>query len=761
MKISLRPILKPKALLAAVLAVSVALVVGGGLGWYFLPPLEPAPYIQTVASGQVLDRHGARMYVSLTGEQSWSLPRSYDEMSPVLVQATVAAEDQRFWRHWGVDPLAVLRAVGQNTREAGVASGASTLTMQLVKLAGHDSRSVLGKVGQAVRALQLEKGATKADILTAYLNRAPYGMNLIGAEAASWRYFGKSAQTLNLPEAALLAGLPKAPSRLNPLEHPEAARARRDYVLRRMFDDGAIDDAQRDWALSTPVSATWHDFPRLAPHLAVPLAEELAKGASISLTLDTALQVRLEKELPHYLKQFDGSITNGALLVADVESGELLARVGSASFENTPGGGHVDGCRAPRSPGSTLKPFLYGWAMAQQQLYPSEVLLDDVLDYGGYRPGNFNGSFNGVVTATEALRYSLNVPAVALLDRVGVPGFLDYLKSTRLSTVTRSGEDYGLGLAIGNCEVRLEELARLYLSLASLGKQNELRWRNGVAVATGPAVFDPDTCRMLYDMLEQPFPDDVAPDLTRARGNLPPVCWKTGTSTGYHDAWTFAFNRHYLVAVWLGNNSGAESRQLIGARAALPLASKIFRSLPVKATPSWPAADLTDAAVTVCTQSGLPASANCRETAVVHWPRSVWQNRRCALHPSSQSGLVVAAARPADATRWDLSSLSASRAEDPGIELRALGITVPAEGAEYVLSGVEGGDQLRLSTSLGEGELLHWYADDQYLGQSGYDKPVYWTLALGEHKITCVSSDGATDSVKFKVVKPAGGVEIK
>lgn len=761
MKISPRPILKPKALLATALAVLVALVVGGGLGWYLLPPMDPAPYFRTVASGQVLDRHGARMYVSLTREQSWSLPCSYGEMSPVLVQATVAAEDQRFWRHLGVDPLAVLRAVGQNTREVGVASGASTLTMQLVKLAGHDSRSVLGKIGQAVRALQLEKGAAKADILTAYLNRAPYGMNLIGAEAASWRYFGKSAQTLNLPEAALLAGLPKAPSRLNPLEHPEAARARRDYVLRRMNEDGFIDTERLDWALSTPVSATWHDFPRLAPHLAVPLAEELAKGSSVSLTLDTALQVRLEKELPHYLKQFDGSITNGALLVADVESGEVLARVGSASFENTPGGGHVDGCRAPRSPGSTLKPFLYGWAMAQQQLYPSEVLLDDVLDYGGYRPGNFNGSFNGVVTATEALRYSLNVPAVALLDRVGVPGFLGYLKSTRLSTVTRSGEDYGLGLAIGNCEVRLEELARLYLSLASLGKQNELRWRNGVAAATGPAVFDPDICRMLYDMLEQPFPDDVAPDLTRARGNLPPVCWKTGTSTGYHDAWTFAFNCHYLVAVWLGNNSGAESRQLIGARAALPLASKIFRSLPAKATPSWPAADLTDVAVAVCTQSGLPASQNCTETATVHWPRSLWQNRRCALHPSSQAGFAVAAARPATATRWDLSSLSASRAEDPGIELRALGITVPAEGAEYVLSGVEGGDQLRLSTSLGEGELLHWYADDQYLGQSGYDKPVYWTLALGEHKITCVSSNGATASVQFKVVKPAGAVVIK
>lgn len=761
MKLSLRPILKPKRLLAASLVLAVALVLGGWLGWYLLPPLDPARYVETTSSGQMLDRHGERLLVSLSREETWSLPRGYDGMSPFLIQATQSAEDQRFWRHPGVDPVAVFRAFGQNVTELGVASGASTLTMQLVKLGGHDSRSPLGKIGQAVGALRLEKSASKEAILAAYLNRAPYGMNLVGAEAAAWRYFGKSARTLNLPEAALLAGLPKAPSRLNPLEHAERAQARRDYVLRRMHDDGFIDTAQRDWALATPINVTWHDFPRLAPHLAVPLAKELAQGEAIALTLDATLQSRLEEELPHYLKQYDGGITNGAILVADVASGEVLARVGSASFTYTPGGGHVDACRAPRSPGSTLKPFLYGWAMAQQQLYPSEVLLDDVADYGGYNPGNFDGTFNGVVTATEALRYSLNVPAVALLGRVGVPGFLDYLRTEGLDTVTRSAENYGLGLAIGNCEVRLEELARLYLSVASLGQQNTLRWRGETSSANAKSAFSPEICRMLYTMLEQPFPDEVAPGITRASGGVTPVCWKTGTSTGYHDAWTFAFNQHYLVAVWLGNNSGVESRQLVGARAALPLAAKIFRSLPAKATPAWPAPEATDSSVTVCTRSGLPAAANCPETASVTLPATLWQHRRCTLHPSSQAGIVVAAARPADATRWDLSALIAAQVPRDAEEPRALGITVPATGAEYVLSGVVGGDQLRLSTSLGESAVLHWYADDQYLGQSGPDTPVYWGLSLGEHRVTCVAEDGATDTVRFTVVRPEGGVKIE
>lgn len=761
MRISLRPILKPKVLLAAVLAVSVALVVSGGLGWYLLPPLDPEPYFSSSASGQLLDRNGARLYVALSRDETWSLPCGSDEMSLVLKQATVSAEDQRFWEHPGVDPLAVLRAMTQNAREAGVASGASTLTMQLVKLGGHDSRSVTGKLSQAILALRLEKGAAKGDILTAYLNRAPYGMNLVGAEAASWRYFGKSAQTLNLPEAALLAGLPKAPSRLNPLEHPERARIRRDYVLRRMFEDGFIDAIQRDWALSTAVNATWHDFPRSAPHLAVTWAADLAKGRSVALTLDAELQARLEDELPHYLKQFNGTITNGALLVADVETGEVLGRVGSASFENTPGGGHVDSCRAPRSPGSTLKPFLYGWAMAQQQLYPSEVLLDDVLDYGSYNPGNFDGNFNGVVTATEALRFSLNVPAVALLGRVGVPGFLQYIQRAGLSTVTRGASDYGLGLAIGNCEVRLEELARLYLSLASLGQQNALRMERGSPSPAGEPVFSRDICRMLYDMLEQPFPDDMAPGLTRTNGNAPPVCWKTGTSTGYHDAWTFAFNQHYLVAVWLGNNSGAESRQLVGARAALPLAAKIFRALPSRSTPAWPTTDPGDISVAVCTQSGLPATANCPETAQIQLATGMWLHRHCTLHPISQAGIVVAAARPSDATRWDLAALSASPEEVPGIERRALAITVPARGAEYVLSGVAGGDQLRLATSRGESGKYHWYVDDRYAGSSGPDTPLYWTLVLGEHRVTCVASDGSTDTVAFKVLRPEGALPIR
>ncbi len=724
-------------------------------GWWLLPALDPAPYVSVAHSGQLLDSSGGRLYVSLSAADTWSLPQGDGGVNPYLEQATLAAEDQRFFRHHGVDGLAIARALGQNIRHAGVASGASTLTMQLVKLGGHDSRSVWGKVSQAIGALRLEKSLSKAEILAAYLNRAPYGMNLIGVEAAAWRYFGKSAQSLTLSEAALLAALPKAPSRLNPLAHPERARDRRNYVLRRMLKDGYIEAAVCERALATPVTVAWHDFPRSAPHLGVYYADALSRGESVKLTLDGGIQRNLEAQLPHYLKRFNGAITNGAVMVVDVSSGALLARVGSASFENTPGGGQVDGCRALRSPGSTLKPFLYGYAMAQQQLYPSEVLLDDVLDFGRYAPGNFDGIFNGPVTATEALRYSLNVPAVALLERVGVAGFHQFLRSEGLTSIDRKPSDYGLGLALGNCEVSLEDLSRLYLSVASLGRQNALRIESDGPRGGGERVLDGGISRLLYDMLVQPFPDDVSRGLQRREGNDPPVCWKTGTSTGYHDAWTFAFNQHYLVAVWLGNNDGRGARQLVGARAALPLAGAVFRGLPVTRGAAWPPSP-AGKTVSLCATSGLPARETCPERTHLVLPKGMWTNRTCTLHVQSQTGLNVVASRPVQATEWDLSTVEARTVSPSGGSVGATMVRInsPPAGSAYVLSGVPQGDRIPLSVHGALSEPLHWFMDGRYLGKVDGGERLDWPLMPGEHTVTVQLVGGGSDSSTFTVLLP-------
>ncbi|HOC73581.1 MAG TPA: transglycosylase domain-containing protein, partial [Candidatus Hydrogenedentes bacterium] len=360
-----------------------------------------------------------------------------DQISSRVVEATLAAEDKRFWSHPGVDPHAVARAAWLNLTRGRIASGASTLTMQVVKNAEKHPRSWAAKAGQALTALRLERAAPKRGILEAYLNNAPYGRNLVGVEAAARRWFGKPAAELSLPEAALLAGLPKSPTGYDPLTRPDRALLRRNQVLRLMAAAGVITAAEAEEALGAPLGASWHDFPRLAPHLAAGVTEDARKKGRVETTLDTAIQAEAEEAVAKHLLRFDGRITNGAVIVADVAGGTMLARVGSAGFFNDRIAGQVDLCTRPRSPGSTLKPFAYALAMEKNLLYASEMLLDDDLDFGQYRPSNFDGGVNGLVSAKEALRLSLNIPAVQALDRVGTKELLAFLRRAGMTTLTR------------------------------------------------------------------------------------------------------------------------------------------------------------------------------------------------------------------------------------------------------------------------------------------------------------------------------------
>ncbi|MBM3290802.1 MAG: penicillin-binding protein 1C, partial [Candidatus Hydrogenedentes bacterium] len=542
-------------------------------------PMDAQRYLSVGASAQVLDRDGRLLYAFLNDEQQWQFARPLDEISPRLVDATIAVEDQRFWAHPGVDAFAVARAAVQNVTRARIHSGASTITMQVVKQADDLDRSAGGKLQQAWGALRLERNADKRRILEAYLNSAPYGLNLVGCEAASRRYFGKPANELTLAEAATLAGLPKSPVGLMPLRSPEAARARRDFVLDRMAAEGFIDPIECARAKAGPLGAAWHEFPQRAPHLAMRMAANLPHGESVRTTIDLALQERAEHALAESLKQFDHDVTNAAAIVVDTQTAQVLARVGSADFYGTPGGGQVDACRAPRSPGSALKPFTYALGIERGVLYSSEMLLDDSLDYGLYNPENYDGKYRGLVSATYALRRSLNVPAVTVLDRVGYNDLHRLLTVSGMTTLVKPADYYGLGLTLGNCEIRLDQLTAAYCMIANLGAYRPLIETEFQTQRT-TRVLSSGTCLSIYAMLDQEFPSEFQRDIVRAEGYLPRVGWKTGTSTGNHDAWAFVFNRHYVVGVWLGNNDARPSKFLVGARAALPLAAQLFRALP-------------------------------------------------------------------------------------------------------------------------------------------------------------------------------------
>ncbi len=719
-----------------------------GMLWF---PMDVTPYVSVTSSPELMARDGRVLYAFLNDEEQWCFQRDLASVSPKLLEATIAIEDQRFYRHHGVDVIAVGRAMWQNITSGRVESGASTLTMQLVKQVKRSPRSLFGKAVQAVQAVRLDMRLPKDEILQAYLNTAPYGLNIVGCEAAARRYFGKPATELTLSEAALLAGLPKAPTALMPLAHPERALARRNHVLRRMAEEGFIDKARAQSAIESSLGVAWHEYPALAPHLAMRL-REVAGRDRIETTLDARIQETAERVLRQRIARYQGEVTNGAVVVVDVESGDVLARVGSADYFETPGGGMFDACLAARSPGSALKPFTYALAMERQQLYPSETMLDDSLDYGRYRPENYDGTYRGLVTASEALQRSLNVPAVAILERVGEESLRDLLESLELKTVDMPGEHYGLGLTLGNCEVRLEDMMGAYLALATLGEYRKPRF---VTSATRPAprrVLSMETCAALYEMLEQPLPAEFEFDAVRSAGIRPRVCWKTGTSSGHRDAWAFVFNAHYLVGVWLGNNSGVHSKRLVGADAALPLAGRLFRALPMKSTPAWPDTSTSMAPVETCAVSGLPASSWCARTRTAALPRTQYLHRVCDMHYPGTAGEPLER-WPGSARGWDLAQIdgSAERRTDEARSVEALRILQPVDQAEYIVTGEENGDKIRLRASLEERDALHWYVNDRYLGQSLPGVPLLYDLTPGEHRLTCLAPNGAHRSVQISV----------
>lgn len=722
-----------------------------------LPPLDAAPFLKADLSPTLVDRHDTVLCAYLNADEQWLFPVDLDTISPWLVQATLAAEDKRFFSHAGIDLRAVLRAAWRNMRAGRIVSGASTLTMQLAKRHQVTESRFAGKMEQVFTALRLERVADKRAILAAYLNTAPYGGNLVGVEAAARRYFGKSCTELTLEEAALLAGLPKSPTAMNPLLYPERAHTRRNAVLRRMREEGMIGDKELREALERPLGTCRHEYPVLAPHLAHSLSRRVREEGRLALTLDGTLQARLEEMVPLYLRQFNNQINNASVMVVDVREGTVLARVGSADFTSDGIHGQYDVCRARRAPGSALKPFVYAYAMERQCLYPTEAFLDENLDFGVYNPNNFDGEFKGLVSAGEALRWSLNIPAVQVLERVGIEDAVAFLRSLGFGVIQQPSSHYGLGLVLGNCEVTLETLVNAYLILARLGVRQDAQLVRGGPVPASRPVLSEGTALALWYMLEQPFPDEPWSNVVRLNDRSSRICWKTGTSTGFRDAWAVAFNSHYVVGAWLGNTDGSSASRLIGAHAALPLVARVFRSLPVPPIPAWPSPEGRLCEVQICALSGLPKSPWCPRTATALFPANQYLHRRCDVHRPGPDDTVGIYWPPAT-TQWDLAKVPSSTSDTSVAaeavastgKQRKLSITVPVQNATYVMSGETGEDRIRLEANIGN-EELQWYCNGRYLGSSDKMRSLFLDLQPGQHQVSCMNVSGQTDKVNFKV----------
>jgi penicillin-binding protein 1C len=522
-------------------------------------------------STTIVDRNGKLLRAYAMADGRWRLPVDAKAgVDPTYLKLLLAYEDRRFRSHAGVDPLALGRAALQLLASGHIVSGGSTITMQLARLMEpRRERSVYAKFRQMIRALDIERQMNKDQILDLYLAMAPFGGNLEGVRAASVAYFGKEPKRLSLAESALLVALPQSPETRRLDRYPEAARAARDRVLDRMVEDGRISEEDASSAKAVPVPRLRRPMPILAPHSADQAIAAMKDSSVIALTLDAGLQKVLEA-LARDRAIALGPNISVAIIAVDNATGDVLARIGSPDYFDDRRAGQVDMTRAVRSPGSTLKPFIYGLAFEDGLVHPESLIEDRPVRFGSYAPENFDMTFQGTVPVRKALQMSLNVPAVALLDRVGASRLSSRLKQAGANPVLPKEEAPGLAMGLGGVGITLQDLVQLYSGLARLGNTRPLR----------EIVNQHDDARDSLRLMDQVAAWQVGNVLM---GTPPPengvhnrIAFKTGTSYGYRDAWSVGFDGRTTIGVWVGRPDGAPAPGIVGRTAAAPILFDAF-----------------------------------------------------------------------------------------------------------------------------------------------------------------------------------------
>lgn len=548
----------------------------------------------------------------------WRYQVRSDEVSPLYIQALLNYEDRWFYRHPGINPLSMIRALGQYFRYRQPRSGGSTLTMQVARILHPHSKTVFGKIHQIFRAIQLEVHFSKADILNMYLNYAPFGGPIEGVQAASFAYLGKSAKELSHAEAALLAVLPQSPTRLRPDRRPKLAAKARNKVLDRMARFGVWDKETVEDAKIEEVLARFDPKPMTAPLLAQRLKDRAKPFTPLRTTIDPFIQQTVSDLIAGFIHNTPAH-TSAAALVVENDTLAVKAYIGSADFADDSRFGQVDMVLAYRSPGSTLKPFLYAFAMEEYLIHSESLLVDSPVSFSGYRPGNFALTFTGPVSAAEALQRSLNLPAVDILDRLG-PGFFDTrLRQGGLNLKFPPQQKPNLTMILGGAGVTLEDLVSAYMAFGRGGLSGRLRYTPD----------DPLNERRMFSagaayIIRQILQEYRRPDLPGGRLSLDhsrQVAWKTGTSYGFRDAWTVGVTEHHTIGVWVGRPDGTPSPGQYGAATAAPLLFSIVDSLPRSYAPSEPVPDSVRR-IEICWPLGIAPSG--KDDPFCHQHRKTW-----------------------------------------------------------------------------------------------------------------------------------------
>lgn len=570
------------------------------VGYIFILPrhLFNVPY-----STLVLDRNNELLGARLADDGQWRFPAS-DTVPYKFKTCIIQFEDQHFYYHWGVDPLAVARAIRQNIKAKHVVSGASTLTMQTIRIARHRERTWNEKIVEMVLATRLEFRYSKEKILALYAAHAPFGGNVVGIEAASWRYFNHSASELSWAEAATLAILPNAPSLIHPGKNRDILLKKRNHLLKNLLDNKKISIEDYELAVSENLPQEKYELPGLAPHL-VNYYYQHQRGEQVVTTIDHQLQQQVEEVVMQWNQDFRlQDINNIAAIVIDVMTNEVVAYCGNVTDRPTEHGNQVDVIRSRRSTGSILKPLLYCAAMQEGVILPNTLLADIPININGFIPQNFDLNYDGAVPASDALRRSLNIPFVMLLKQYSVPKFYQFLKSVGITTLNRPASDYGLSLILGGAEASLWDISSIYCNMSRTllhqPKTNLRINKNDKIIEAKKNQFTAGGVWLTYNILKElNRPGEID---WHNISSIQNVAWKTGTSYGFRDAWAVGTTSRYVVGVWVGNASGEGKPGLIGAQTAGPVMFDIFNLLPKGKWFAMPTNELSR--VVTCHESG-------------------------------------------------------------------------------------------------------------------------------------------------------------
>lgn len=731
----------------------------------------------------VTDRNGELLGARIASDGQWRFPPRTTTPEKVK-QCLITFEDRHFYHHWGVNPVSTGRAAYQNLKNKRIVSGGSTLTMQTIRLARNKSRTFGEKFIEMILATRLEFRASKEKILSMYVSHAPFGGNVVGLDAAAWRYFGHSAEELSWAEAAMLAVLPNAPAMIHLSKSRQSLLNKRNRLLKQLYGRKIIDSSTYELAISEPLPDEPHPLPQIAPHLVSRFYQERNGKYSVS-TIDRGIQTQIENAAERWSNEFNRSdIRNLAILVIDIQTNQVVAYCGNVNFKRKQSGNQVDVIQAPRSTGSILKPFLYYAMLQEGSLLPHTLLPDIPININGFTPQNFSLQFEGAVPASEALARSLNIPAVTMLQKYGAPKFHTFLRQIGLKTINRPASHYGLSLILGGAEATLWDVTNTYAymgrSLLQLPQTecslllSDSENSEAVTSAKTTDIFQPGAVWQTFNALtEVNRPEEID---WKSIPSMHPIAWKTGTSHGFRDAWAVGVTPHYAIGVWVGNATGEGKPGLVGARTAGPVLFDIFSLLPPTQWFKRPGNVFVK--TEVCRKSGHLKGRFCEETDTLLILPAGLKTEACPYHhlvtlSADETHRIYencANLEPTIQKSWftlppvwewyyrqhhpEYSPLPPFKPGCGEDALQPMQFIYPPMNARIVLSRQMDGSKGFITVELAHsnpGTTIYWHLDNSYLTQTQDFHKISLQPKPGKHSLTAVDDAGNTASTTFFV----------